>query len=35
MTELEIIENVTNTKCAVCGDKLTDWEENVCIMCED
>jgi hypothetical protein len=35
MTELTILENITSTKCAECGDKLTDWETSgFCIMCE-
>jgi hypothetical protein len=34
MNELTL-ENITNTKCVKCNDLLTDWEENVCIMCEE
>jgi len=33
MNEL-LIENITNTKCIECDDKLTAWEINYCIMCE-
>ena len=29
-----LIENVTATKCVMCGDLLTDWEDTYCIMCE-
>jgi len=35
MSDLEIVENITKAKCAVCGDKLTAWENNICIICED
>lgn len=28
------LEVITKKKCAVCGDKLTPWENVVCIMCE-
>lgn len=35
MSDLEIVENITKVKCAVCGDKLTAWENNICILCED
>lgn len=29
------IENITNTKCIVCNDRLTDWETSgYCIICE-
>ena len=34
MNELDYTENITANKCAVCGDKLTDWENGYCIMCE-
>lgn len=35
MTELTVVENVTNRKCVECGDKLTSWETSgYCIMCE-
>ena len=34
MTELEIFENITQVRCAVCNDKLTDWEIGVCVFCE-
>jgi len=27
-------ETVTNTKCVECGDKLAEWEDNLCIICE-
>lgn len=33
MTELAL-ENITNTKCVECGDKLTEWENVYCIICE-
>ena len=33
MTELAL-ENITRTKCVECGDKLTDWENTYCVMCE-
>jgi len=33
MNEL-LIENITNTKCIECGDKLTSWENTYCIICE-
>jgi uncharacterized OB-fold protein len=33
MTELAL-ENITKSKCQECGDKLTAWEINYCIMCE-
>jgi len=29
------VEVITNVKCAICGDKLADWEINICILCED
>ena len=29
-----VLENITNTKCVECGDRLTDWENTYCIMCE-
>jgi len=30
-----VIENITNTKCVDCGDRLTDWETTgYCIICE-
>lgn len=28
------LEISTNTRCAVCGDTLAEWEENICIICE-
>ncbi len=28
------IENITNTKCVECNEKLTDWENVYCIICE-
>lgn len=34
MNELTYIENVTKQKCVTCGDKLTDWENTYCVMCE-
>lgn len=33
MTELAL-ENITKVKCLSCGDKLTAWEINYCILCE-
>ena len=33
MNEL-LIENITNTKCIECNDKLTSWENTYCIICE-
>jgi len=27
-------ETVTNTKCVECGDKLAEWEDSLCIICE-
>jgi hypothetical protein len=33
MTELAL-ENITRTRCLTCNDKLTDWEDTFCIMCE-
>lgn len=27
-------ETVTNSKCAICGDKLAEWEDSICIICE-
>ena len=35
MSDLEIVENITKNKCAICGDKLTAWENSICILCED
>jgi hypothetical protein len=32
MTELAF-ENVTKLKCLECGDKLTPWENTLCIIC--
>jgi hypothetical protein len=28
------IENVTKRKCLECGEKLTAWENEKCILCE-
>lgn len=34
MNELAL-ENITNTKCIECDDKLTSWEmSGYCIICE-
>ena len=34
MTELDYFEVVTNTKCVECGDKLAEWENTYCCICE-
>lgn len=33
MNEMTIVENITKNKCAVCGDKLTAWEDTYCVIC--
>jgi len=36
MTYLEFdnVEVITNVKCADCGDKLAEWEDRLCCICE-
>jgi hypothetical protein len=32
MNEL-LVENITKTRCTICNDKLTSWENVYCIIC--
>jgi len=30
-----LMENITNTKCIECNDRLTSWEIRLCILCDN
>lgn len=32
--DYESIEVITNAKCVECGDKLAEWEDTLCCICD-